>query len=283
MDDFDLNVQGYLSKARLDWLTAQLDKGQAEGKLMIISAHVPIFLIGYGTSTPPVSSATLLATLSKYPNLILWLAGHLHRNAVTAHPSTNPAYTGSEYGFWEVETPSLRDFPQEFRTFDILRNSDGNLSIIIRDIDPAVADGSLAAKSRDYAVAINQLYKRTPNPLTTGPYNAELVKQLTPEMQTAIANYGTPCHGAKWNASWGWVDDTYYPWVYRYEGNYWFYMYSGDLDAGVDDGYWIYYTAGAGVSGWGYVSPNHEWWAFPLPSGDEMRQMDFDTPLPIAP
>ena len=62
-----------------------------------------------------------------------------------------------ENAFWEVETSSLRDFPQQFRTFDIRRNSDNNISIIITNVDPAVSEGSTAAKSRGYAIGAARL------------------------------------------------------------------------------------------------------------------------------
>ena len=59
-----------------------------------------------------------------------WNAGHLHRNTITAQPPQAPSpYVGNpENGFWEVETPSLRDFPRQFRRIDIYRNSDNNIS-----------------------------------------------------------------------------------------------------------------------------------------------------------
>ncbi|HNX03983.1 MAG TPA: hypothetical protein PKI32_00690, partial [Opitutales bacterium] len=81
-----------------------------------------------------------------------------------------------------------------------------------------MAEGSLAEKSRGFSAAEQQFYPTgVPlNDLTTGPYNAELVKQLSSDMQTAIASSGTPLHGAKWSADWGWVDDTYFPWVWNY-------------------------------------------------------------------
>ncbi|HNX03982.1 MAG TPA: TIGR03768 family metallophosphoesterase [Opitutales bacterium] len=110
-DDFIIDAFGYLTQERFDWLVNELDKGQADGKLMIIAAHVPIVLIGYKNPNPPITQAAFLKKLSSYPNLIMWMAGHRHRNAVTARPSTDPDYTGKEYGFWEVETASLRDFP----------------------------------------------------------------------------------------------------------------------------------------------------------------------------
>jgi len=80
----------------------------------------------------------------------------------------------------------LRDFPQQFRTFEIVRNSDETVSILTTDVDPAVEDGSPAATSRTYGVAAQQLFK---NPLGLEPtcsYNAELVVQLSPEMQSEL-------------------------------------------------------------------------------------------------
>ena len=77
--------------------------------------------------------------LHAYPNLILWIAGHRHINTVTAQPY-NPAdfKDHPERSFWEVETASLRDFPQQLRTFEIRRNADNTISILTTDVDPAV-------------------------------------------------------------------------------------------------------------------------------------------------
>ena len=202
-DDLDFHGYGHgsLDNARYDWLVSELDKGQAEGKLMIIAAHVPIGVeepesfLGWWSKSP-VSEKTLFDTLHKYPNLILWIAGHRHVNAVTAFKSPDDARP--ELGFWQIETASLRDFPQQFRTFDIVRNSDDTVSIFTTDVDPAVKDGSLAAISRSYGIAARQLYSKTLSsslevpPLSSGAYNAELVIQLSPEMQTKIRNCGTP-------------------------------------------------------------------------------------------
>jgi len=196
---------GSLDQARLDWLLSELDKGQTEGKLMIIATHVPIGVCAWrsnitgswGVPNAPqgedscVTDTQLIAILQTYPNLILWLAGHQHNNQVKPFKSPDP--NRPELGFWEVQTASLRDFPQQFRTFDIVRNTDNTISIIITDVDPAVRDGSPAAMSRFYAVAAAELYN-SPTLLgtATGVYNAELIKQLSPEMQTKIQNYGAP-------------------------------------------------------------------------------------------
>jgi metallophosphoesterase (TIGR03768 family) len=186
---------GTLDRERYDWLVKELDKGQAAGQLMIISAHIPVGVQledgGLGvlmkwSSSAYVSDTALIAKLNEYPNLIMWIAGHRHQNTVTALKS--PDANHPELGFWEVETPSLRDFPQQFRTFEIVRNSDNTISVFIADVDPAVKDGSLAAMSRSQAIATMQIDKDS---RAQQYYNAELVKQLSPDMQAKIKNYGT--------------------------------------------------------------------------------------------
>ena len=193
-----LFMYGSLDKARYDWLVRELDKGQEEGKLMIIAAHIPIRNESAASSklwTPasPVSEQQLIAKLHTYPNLVLWISGHVHRNTVTVFKSPDPGHP--ELGFWEVETASLRDFPQQFRTFEIVRNSDNTISIFAADVDPSVSDGSPAALSRSYAVATLQSFNSTVLPGPSGSYNAELVKPLSPEMQEKIQHYGIPFAG----------------------------------------------------------------------------------------
>lgn len=187
-----------LDQRRLDWLKSELDEGQQNNKLMIIAAHIPInpqrtfdpTSGNYSLFVSPsvVSDSQLLALLHNYSNLILWISGHRHVNVVTPQPA--PAGKGPEFGFWEVETSSLRDFPQQFRTFEIVANSDHTLSIVVTNVDPAVAAGSPAAASRGYAVGTARIFS-TPPTLPAGDtsshsYNAELVTQLSPTMQTAI-------------------------------------------------------------------------------------------------
>jgi len=179
-----------------------LQKGQAEQKLMIIAAHIPIKAQkGLNDRTPThgfydaAFEDSLLATLHTYPNLIMWIAGHRHLNTVTPQPfDATVEGQGPENSFWEVETASLRDFPQELRTFDIRRNTDNTISIFVTDVDPAVAEGTPAAKSRSYAIGAARIFGATPEILANSDshaYNAELVKQLSPDMKTKIASYGT--------------------------------------------------------------------------------------------
>ena len=206
-DDGDTGIHGhgFLDQARYDWLKKELADGQTAGQLMIIAAHIPIAVeksdseMGWWSDARnAVSLADLIKELQKHPNFMLWIAGHRHLNTVKPFPGARP-----ENGFWQVETSSLRDFPQQFRTFEIYLNTDNTISIVTTDVDPAVKDGTPAAKSRSYAVATqqiinNNIYTTNPTvdprirPMPTGSYNAELVKQLSPEMQKKIQGYGTP-------------------------------------------------------------------------------------------
>ena len=201
----DIHGHGFLDQARWDWLKKELADGEAAGQLMIIAAHIPIGVEKSGSELGwwndpqnAVSLPGLITELQNHPNLIMWIAGHRHFNTVKAFPGPTP-----EQGFWQVETSSLRDFPQQFRTFEIYLNSDYTISIVTTDVDPAVKDGTPAAKSRKYAVAAQQIIKTnvyTDNPtadpsikpMPTGSYNAELVKQLSPEMQKKLKNCGAP-------------------------------------------------------------------------------------------
>jgi metallophosphoesterase (TIGR03768 family) len=192
--DYDKTGQAGLDARQLAWLVHELDKGQAQNKLMIIAAHEPIEDIALpGSTNSVISNTNMLALLHSYPNLILWMCGHVHNNNIIPQPS--PFLDRPEYGFWEVETASLRDFPQEFRAWEILRNTDNSISIRVTDIDPEETPGSPAAVSRGYAVGAARIFMIPCTSLTdTNSYahNAELLKLLTPPMQTVITNYGGP-------------------------------------------------------------------------------------------
>lgn len=201
----DIHGHGFLDRARWAWLKKELANGDAAGQLMIIAAHVPIGVevtapgSEMGWWTDPQNAVTLpdlIAELQSHPNLIMWLSGHRHLNAVKAFTSPDPVNT-PENGFWHVETSSLRDFPQQFRTFEIYLNSDYTISIVTTDVDPAVKDGTPAATSRKYAAAAQQLVNAniydfnptndpTIKPMPNGSYNAELVKSLSPAMKAKI-------------------------------------------------------------------------------------------------
>jgi metallophosphoesterase (TIGR03767 family) len=62
--------------------------------------------------------------LKSFPNVILAVTGHTHHNRVSAHR------TESGQGFWELNTASHVDFPQQSRLVEVMNNRDGTLSIL---------------------------------------------------------------------------------------------------------------------------------------------------------
>ena len=137
----------------------------------------------------------------------MWIAGHRHVNVVKAFASDD--VSKPERGFWQVETSSFRDFPQQLRTFDIKLNSDYSVSIVTTNVDPAVKQGTPAATARKYAVTAMQIVKSPDisqanaplidpatqlangadpsiRPMPTGSYNAELFVQLSLEMKARM-------------------------------------------------------------------------------------------------
>ncbi len=250
----DIHGHGFLDATRWAWLQKELADGQAADQLMIIAAHIPIAVVNIAGETEwwlggrkgdptkllgdnsttvqnAVDLAGLVTTLQNTPNLLMWIAGHRHLNTVKAFVSPDRV-NAPEKGFWQVETSSLHDWPQQFRTFEIFINSDYSISIEVVNVDPAVAEGTPAAKSRKYAIAAQQIVQNnvTPNsqnyavqpgtppgvtiPLPsmdpsrnqdsnpdptivygdlttqgvpyTASYNAQLFKQLSPQMVTVL-------------------------------------------------------------------------------------------------
>lgn len=133
----DIHGHGFLDPLRWQWLQDELQAGQDNNQLMIIAAHIPIAVVNYGdesewwlgalgdTSTTTMNAVDLVGlvrTLQNTPNLLMWIAGHRHVNTVKAFMP--PAAGTPDQGFWQVETSSLRDLPQQFRTFEIYLDSD---------------------------------------------------------------------------------------------------------------------------------------------------------------
>jgi metallophosphoesterase (TIGR03768 family) len=220
-DSTKIHGHGFLDLARWKWLKAELAAGDAAGQLMIIAAHIPIcvtpknsFMEWFDNSLNPssiqnaVTLPGLLAELHSHPNLLMWIAGHRHVNVVKAFKSADATHTAAN-NFWQVETSSLRDFPQQLRTFDIKLNSDYSVSIVTTNVDPAVKEGTPAAVARKYSVAAMQIVNSPKisqdgaplivpatqlangtdpsiHPMPTGSYNAELLVQLSNEMKAKM-------------------------------------------------------------------------------------------------
>ena len=78
-----------------------------------------------------MGGAELLALLHRFGNVVLWINGHTHINAVT--PRADPDDPGR--GFWEVTTCSLVDWPCQARLLELVDEDDGSLAVVCTMID----------------------------------------------------------------------------------------------------------------------------------------------------
>lgn len=116
--------------------------------------------------------------MHRFPNAVLWLNGHTHYPRVFAHADPS----GKTPGFWEINTPSLIDFPQMARLVELVDNGNGTLSIFgtlvdhAGPADPAEAKDilRLAAISRQLA-ANDPLLNMSNQVGTPGDRNVELL------------------------------------------------------------------------------------------------------------
>ncbi|MCB8971632.1 MAG: TIGR03767 family metallophosphoesterase [Solirubrobacterales bacterium] len=106
--------------------------------------------------TGPESVRSLLLN---YPNVVAAVTGHTHHNDIVAHKRK-----GAKRGFWEINTASHVDFPQQSRLIELMNNGDGTLSIFGTIVDQAapvkppkpepaadLSDKDLASLSRELA------------------------------------------------------------------------------------------------------------------------------------
>jgi metallophosphoesterase (TIGR03767 family) len=113
------------------------------------------------------------ALLLRYPNVVLWVNGHTHVNSVTAHRRAAGAAIGG--GFWEVNTASHIDFPQQARVVELADNHDGTLSVFGTIVDsqaplavPGTLDSPAALASLSRELALNDWQERPAAPAAAG-------------------------------------------------------------------------------------------------------------------
>ncbi len=126
---------------------------------------------------PLLGGADILALLHRYPNVVLWLNGHTHLNAVRARRDPHDAARG----FWEVTTSSIVDWPCQARLVELVESA-GQLSIFCTMIDhdspvmpsSLASGGDLAALHRELAANMPFAGMDSSRPGTHADRNVEL-------------------------------------------------------------------------------------------------------------
>lgn len=138
---------GSMDSAQFDWIKAELAAATQKKQLVMVFSHHPdLTFAEFGMFAPlvpvEVTAAQLNAELASWPNVIAWVAGHTHRHRIRAFKvengeGSNGAITadvsckgpGPCAGFWQIETASLIDHPQQQRLLEIFDNGDGTGTI----------------------------------------------------------------------------------------------------------------------------------------------------------
>jgi metallophosphoesterase (TIGR03767 family) len=167
---------GNLDDPQYRWLQSELTRAHKRKQLVVVFGHHTLETMSNATadetagacqpvdepgcdadprSSAPLhlgvtGAATLQALLASRRNVIAYVAGHTHVNDVEFVDGTQ----GS--GFWQINTASHIDWPQQSRLIQVMDNRDGTLSIFGTMLDsaaPQAAPGTANAVS----VSLKQL------------------------------------------------------------------------------------------------------------------------------
>ena len=134
--------QGSLDQEQFTWLKSQVQSLQ--DRYIVITSHHPLqdLYNGYTTDSndPKVLREEIEEFLVSQANVILWICGHTHRHKIK--------YFGEneESGFWQIESSSLIDWPQQGRIIEIFLDKEESIWIVSTPVNHS---GSLLASCQD--------------------------------------------------------------------------------------------------------------------------------------
>jgi metallophosphoesterase (TIGR03767 family) len=160
--------EGSIDKPQFEWLKLVL-AGTTDKYVIIFSHHTAGTMTNrlrvVGLDLPQrILGPAVVTELHKHPNVVAWVNGHTHRNQII------PQKRFGKPGFWEINTASHVDFPQQARLIEVVDNHDGTLSIFATMLDhagPASNGGSLSDNVSLAALA-RELAANDPQERTSG-------------------------------------------------------------------------------------------------------------------
>ncbi len=162
-------ADGSLDQAQFAWLQNVLAT-TTDRHIIVFSHHTswtmsnPLVATGLDLQ-PRVLGDEVVAALLQHRNVVAWVNGHTHKNEILPH--TRADATG---GFWEINTASHVDFPQQSRLIELADNRDGTLSIFATMVDHAApaSHGGQLATSLQLAALARELSANDPQERTSG-------------------------------------------------------------------------------------------------------------------
>ena len=127
----DRGAGGRVSAGTLRFLRAEL--ARAGDRRIAVATHQPL--------RSSAGGERVLALLDRDRRVVATLAGHTHRNRI------RPRRTAIG-GYWQIETASLADYPQQARMLALVRTEGGGLALRTWMVDPAPGDRWVDAARR---------------------------------------------------------------------------------------------------------------------------------------
>ncbi len=125
-------ADGCIDEDQVGWLERRLR--EARDRPVVITSHHTLDTLGNKRRTGGsryVDTGDLLEVVHGVGNVVLWLNGHIHANAIRPRP--DPRRNGR--AFWEVTTSSLVDWPCQARLVELFDAGDGLLAIACTMVD----------------------------------------------------------------------------------------------------------------------------------------------------
>jgi 3',5'-cyclic AMP phosphodiesterase CpdA len=149
-------ADGCIDEDQVGWLQRRLQ--EARDKPVVITSHHTLDTLGNkrrAGGSRYIDAGEVIDLVHAAGNVVLWLNGHIHANAIRPRPDPR----GNGRGFWEVTTSSLVDWPCQARVVELFDAGDGLLAIGCTMVDhdgPADPGGAvepeeLAALHRELA------------------------------------------------------------------------------------------------------------------------------------
>jgi len=141
-------VQGVIDKHQFeDFLAPALSQAMTDKKLVFVLGHHNLLGIqDDGSPDAYYNGDDLVDLFSQYPCVVAYLEGHQHENLIQAFPSPEP--TQPQYGFWTIQSPSLVDWPQQFRIYELRNYGGGVFSFVTESVNHIEETDSLAWEGR---------------------------------------------------------------------------------------------------------------------------------------
>jgi metallophosphoesterase (TIGR03767 family) len=129
------NQNGSIDPTQFKWLKSVL--GKSKRKLVILASHHTLTTMTNGQTgivddVPRILGDQIKFELVMHDNVIAWVNGHTHTNHIWPQQ-----ITGAPGRFWEINTASHIDWPQQARLIEVADNKDGTISIFTTMLDHA--------------------------------------------------------------------------------------------------------------------------------------------------